>query len=161
MQIQNGQTILTTGDPILRHQQITIIGTDLEARQLVIVSPGPTQIGIQQQLGRRLQAPLVTLIERKLAPRLIAGHIPVSLVVIGHRAVIGLLPRHHLGIELLLQLGGRRQDLVGITVLGLQIGQHLGSGTLVIAQPEIGIFAPIAVTLQNMRFTSRNGRYRS
>ena len=161
MQIQDGQTILAAGDPILRHQQITIIGADLEARQLEILSPGTTQIGIQQQLGRRLQTALVTLVKGKLVPRLIAGHIPVSLIVIRHRAVIGLLPRHHLGIELLLQLGSGRQDLVGITVLGLQIGQHLGSGTLVIAQPEIGIFAPIAVTLRNMRFASRNGRHRS
>ena len=135
-------------EPIFTDRQVPIVRTHLQRAQLVeLLIPGPC-IGIQQKFSRGLESSTMPLIERKLPLRQKTAHIPVAAIKIGQRAVIRLLPRPHLLIQLALQAGCRRQLRLGIRILGLQVAENLRILPAVITQPIIGVQATITMQCQ-------------
>jgi len=70
-------------------------------------------------------------------------------LVQGGRGVVGLLdPADNLAVHAFLEREGGRHDGVGVSVLGLQVRDHLG--VVLLAQPVIRIDPPVAVGFEEL-----------
>ena len=106
-------------------------------------------VDVEQDLFRRLEAPLLPRVDRILLPFHRARVIEVRALAIRHLDVGLLDPAQHLVIELLLQLRGGLHHLVGVGVLGLEVGDGLGA--LLVAEPAVFIDAVLSMKSQGLR----------
>ena len=150
--------ILAAADQILGIGEQFVVGADFLAtdREIALARAHPGLV--EQYLFGRVHVALAPGDDRIVAAGLEAAVIPVSLLAIGDAAVVLLYAAGDLGVELVLQRLGRRQQRVGIGIFGRQIGEHLGVLAAVVAQPIIGILPGRAEgRLHLMRLPGRDG----
>ena len=126
----------------------------LAARELVQVEQRLVDAGRVVAPVRTDGAPAQVVRVLLAAPR--PGRVPPVALSHRHRIVVLLDAREHLLVELLLQLGVRRQPGVGVGVLGLQVGER--ARIVAVAQPEVVVAARVAVNADVARFARRDRR---
>ena len=124
----------------------------LAARQLVQVEQGLVDAARVVAPIRPDGAPAQVVRVLLAAPRL--GRVPPVALSHRHRVVVLLDAREHLLVELLLQLGVRREPGVGVGVLGLQVGER--ARIVAVAQPEVVVAARVAVNAHVARLARRD-----
>ncbi len=101
--------------------------------------------------GLRLAA-----VDRVLLALFRARVVPEGALAVGDVHVRLLDPREHLLVERVLEGDGGLHHRVGVGVLGLQVGRHVG--VRLVAQPEVVVHAPVAVDLVDLRDPLGDGR---
>ena len=121
----HGEVLRAGGQGVLVQQDLLLVAGLARRGQLVGAAGGPAAVdGVVLPL---------------LGPRVVPPRSPA-----GRDGHVRLLdPRLHLLEELVLQRTERGQDLVGVGVLGLQVGQDLG--VLAVAEPVPGVLALVPV----------------
>ena len=131
------------GEPhrVARHRRQAEAKERLVARERVEVEQGLVDAaGVVATLGPE-RAPAQVVRVLLAAPGL--ARIPPVPLSHRHRVVVLLDPREHLLVELLLQLGMRREPGIGVAVLGLQVLER--ARIVAVAQPEVFVDARVAV----------------
>ncbi len=140
-QIPDPQRVLATAHVIFDPGQKTSAGADFVTADLEIALVLRQRIAIEQDFLRRLHAALAACVDRVLAAFLVAAVIPVTLFQERHAGIVRLDPRDDLVIQRAADLGLRRQQRIGVGVLGFQIGDDRGILAAVVAQPVVRVFA--------------------
>ena len=102
------------------------------------------------------EAALLAAVDRVLLALLGARVIEVAAVAVGDRQVGLLDVAEHLLVESLLKGLGRLHHRVGVGVLGLEVGRHLGVG--LVPQPEVVVRPGLAVEGLHLLYLLGRGR---
>ena len=128
---------LPPADAVLGPGQHATVDRDLVVADLEIGLAGRHRVGIEQQLLGRLERALAARVDRELAAGLVARVVPVAVLALRHRAIVGLDAADDLAIDRVLQRPRVREHGIRVGVLGREVGQHLGVRAGVVAQPVV------------------------
>ncbi|MNM43943.1 hypothetical protein D3C81_548330 [compost metagenome] len=150
LQIEELDLVLTAGEEVFRHRQPAVVAAHLQGPQRIELVAFGALVAVQHQVRRLLALHLAAGVDGVLLARLITGLIAVAILHIGHRLVLLGDAGHHLLVELVTQRLDRLEHGLGVSVLGLEIVQHLGFLPLVVTQPVVVVDPDVPVLFQGM-----------
>ncbi len=151
---------MATALQIFGYRQAAVVQADVHRPQAVIGVAGRALIGVQQGLPRRVGGERLALIQCEIFTGGVAFLVAIAVELIRHRTIVRAHAAQHLLIQRGAQLLVRRHHLLGITVLRLQVVQHLRFFSAVVAQPVVIVGARLAVGRQRFRRAFRQRRLR-
>jgi hypothetical protein len=158
-QVLDLQLVLAIAVVVGREEEELAVVADLKVADGHELLPLGELVDVEQDLLGRIHVPLAPRVDRVLLPLDRPRVIEVAVVLAIGNVDVGLLDAaEHLVVELFLQLLRRREHGVRVRVLGLEIGD--GLGTLLVAQPAVVVGALVAVKSDRLRDLLRDGRLR-
>ncbi len=161
-QVLEADGVLAAADIIIGPGQQLVVLADFHRADAEIALAGSHRVDVQQDFLGGLHAALAACVDRVVLAGFEAAVVPVATLARRHAGIVLLDAADDLLVKGVFQRLQRRQQLVGIGILGLQVGQHVLVPALVVAQPVIVIVAGRAERrLDHMRMLGgirRNGR---
>ena len=148
-QMLEAQLVLAAADEILAKRRPFRARRDVERADLIVVpSRGASGrrplVAVQDDLLRGVPRAPMPHQDGVLLARLEAGRVPVAVLEVGDTGIIRFQARDDLPVELLPQTRGGGQRPFLVSVLGVQVGEHLRVPALVVPEPIIGV-VPLAM----------------
>ena len=112
-------------------------------------------VEVEGDLLRGFEGARLAAVDRVLLPLLRARVVPVAALAVGDVDVRLLDPPEHLLVESVLERQRRLHHRVGVGVLGVEVGRHVG--VRLVPEPEVVVLAPIAVDLVDLRDSLGHG----
>jgi len=139
-------------------QEPPVVADRVDAEREECVALGHA-IEIERDLLGRAGHVAPPAMDRVLLAGLRARVVHVLPAPVGHGDVVLLDPREHLLVERVLEGLGALHHGVGVRVLGLEVGDHLG--IVLGSQPVVLVLDPLAVQLADGRDALRHGGRRA
>ena len=140
-QVLEADRVLAATDVIIGPGQQLVVLTHFHRADAEVALAGSHRIDVQQDFFGRVHAALAARMDRVVLAGLEAAVVPVAALTRRHAGIVLLDAADDLLVQGVFQWLQRCQQLVGIGILGLQVGQHVLVLALVVAQPVVVIAA--------------------
>ena len=139
LHVADADGVLAAADGVLRDGGPAAVGAHLEVGDGIELMPLGALVAVEDDLLGRIQAAALAGEDGVFLARLVARVVPVAVPALRHGRIVLLDAADDLAVELVLERAVRRHHLAEMGVLGLEVGEHVLVGALVVAQPVPGV----------------------